>query len=182
MPWTVDELEQLEYQFNNLASVPNYPGNYIVDRYLRFAFLDAYDENLDPAKSLQSNIPYINVEIARKRQEFRLETLELDGYTWPTLAGKRLRQADAAFDEIDIDAECKDLVEYLRMFMRGTKNNKKSNSEPDYNYDIEDYASLREFCDQLEEFAKSKNTNKYDTAIKYMRDAASALEVYENYK
>ena len=88
MPWTSAELEQLMYQFNNLASIPDYPGTYIIGRYTNFAFLAAYNDNKDPIQELQSYITIINKEITRKREEFGLETLEIG----QTLRTKRLDQ------------------------------------------------------------------------------------------
>ena len=199
MPWTADELEQLEYQFANLASIPNYPGNYIVDRYLKFAFLDAYDKNKDPAKAIDSYVSIINKEIARKREEFRLETLDYvddngKDIICPTLANKRLRQANDALDLFkssgsygsDYDSLMANVVKYVSR------------------YDTEDFASLRELADSLEALTKAKGGNAYTEAetivangtekdnpndyvnvvkaVKYMREAASALEIYENYK
>ncbi len=93
MPWTSAELEQLRYQFNNLASIPNYPGSYIIGRYTNFAFLAAYEDNADPIDELQSYITTINKEITRKREEFGLETLELG----QTLAEKRVLQVQEAY-------------------------------------------------------------------------------------
>ncbi len=95
MPWTSAELEQLMYQFNNLASIPDYPGTYIIGRYTNFAFLAAYNDNKDPIQELQSYITIINKEITRKREEFGLETLEIG----QTLKSKRLDQMLAAFEE-----------------------------------------------------------------------------------
>ena len=80
MPWTTAEFKQLNYQFNNLASIPNYPGAYIIGRYTNFAFLAAYNDNANPVTELQSYISTINKEIARKRAEFDLETLECEHY------------------------------------------------------------------------------------------------------
>ena len=80
MPWTTAEYKQLSYQFNNLASIPNYPGSYIIGRYTNFAFLAAYNDNANPVTELQSYISEINEEIARKRAEFNLETLECEHY------------------------------------------------------------------------------------------------------
>ena len=94
MPWTSAEYEQLSYQFNNLASIPNYPGSYIIGRYTNFAFLAAYEDNADPITELQSYITTINKEITRKREEFGLETLELG----QTLTEKRLLQVQEAYN------------------------------------------------------------------------------------
>lgn len=93
MPWTSAEYEQLSYQFNNLASIPNYPGSYIIGRYTSFAFLAAYNDNANPVDELESYITIINKEITRKRQEFDLETLELG----QTLAEKRIGQVRDAY-------------------------------------------------------------------------------------
>jgi len=95
MPWTSAELEQLKYQFQNLASIPNYPGSYIIGRYTGFAFLAAYEDNANPTEELQRYITTINKEITRKREEFGLETLELG----QTLLSKRLAQMVEALDE-----------------------------------------------------------------------------------
>ena len=92
MPWTQAELAQVRAQFNNLASVPNYPGYYILDRYTNFAFLSAYNDDADPVTELRSYINTINNEITRKREEFKLETLEIG----QTLADKRMAQAEEA--------------------------------------------------------------------------------------
>jgi len=99
MPWTSAEYRQLQAQFNNLASIPNYPGSYIIARYTSFAFLAAYNDNADPTEELQSYITIINKEITRKREEFGLETLEIG----QTLKSKRLDQLKAAY-ESDVKA------------------------------------------------------------------------------
>ena len=85
MPWTNKEYTNLMAQFNNLASIPNYPGAYIIGRYTKFAFLSAYNDNADPVQELLSYITTINKEINRKRSEFNLEILEIG----QTLASKR---------------------------------------------------------------------------------------------
>lgn len=89
MPWTRSEYEQVQAQFENLASIPNYPGSYILGRYTEFAFLSAYNDDADPREELLRYINTINTEITRKREEFNLETLEIG----QTLADKRLDQA-----------------------------------------------------------------------------------------
>ena len=95
MPWTRAEYDKLISQFNNLASIPNYPGSYIIGRYTNFAFLAAYNDNANPVTELQSYITTINKEITRKREEFGLETLELG----QTLTQKRLGQVEEAFEQ-----------------------------------------------------------------------------------
>ena len=94
MPWTTAEYEQLQLQFNNLASIPNYPGTYIIGRYTKFAFLAAYDDKENPADALNKYVTTINKEISRKRAEFDLETIEIGD----TLASKRISQALSLVD------------------------------------------------------------------------------------
>ena len=97
MPWTTEEFIEVQKQFAALASVPNYPGAYYIDRYTGFAFLDAYNNGADPVTELLSYINTINKEITRKREEFHLETLpEKTG----TLAVKRGRQAQEAIEAL----------------------------------------------------------------------------------
>ena len=97
LPWTTAELKQIQAQFNNLASVPNYPGSYIIGRYTQFAFLSAYNDNANPSDALMSYITTINKEITRKRKEFGLETLEVD----ETLASKRMAQSKLLLEKLE---------------------------------------------------------------------------------
>ncbi len=96
LPWTRDELEEVEKQFNNLAAIPNYPGSYFIDRHTNFAFLAAYNEDADPTEEILSYINTINKEITRKREEFNLETLEIG----QRLADKRMNQAMNAIENL----------------------------------------------------------------------------------
>ena len=92
LPWTTEEFRNVELQFNNLASIPNYPGSYIIGRYTQFAFLDAYNtkKRKEPTAELLSYIKIINTEISKKRKEFGLETLEIG----QTKASKRMGQVN----------------------------------------------------------------------------------------
>lgn len=92
LPWTTSEYQQVQKQFNNLGSVPNYPGAYIIDRYTNFAFLSAFNDNANPSDALLSYINTINKEIARKRDEFNLETLSDGVNEYKDLLTKRLAQ------------------------------------------------------------------------------------------
>ncbi len=96
MPWTRDEFEQVSAQFENLASIPNYPGSYIISRYTEFAFLSAYNDDADPRTELLRYINTINNEITRKREEFKLETLEIG----QKLSDKRTSQILDALDNL----------------------------------------------------------------------------------
>ena len=70
LPWTTTEKNNLLEQFANLSAVPEYPGSYIISRYVDFAFKAVYNNHADAADSLQEYIIEINKELARKRQEF----------------------------------------------------------------------------------------------------------------
>lgn len=100
LPWTTAEYEQVQLQFNNLASVPNYPGAYIIDRYTNFAFLSAYNDSADPSDSLMTYINTINKEIARKRAEFGLETLSDGTVDYKDLLTKRTEQVKQIVESI----------------------------------------------------------------------------------
>ena len=89
LPWTTDEIKQIKLQFNNLASIPNYPGSYIIERYAKFAYMAAINDDADPVEELLDYIDEINKEITRKRDEFDLETLD---YIGQKLSEKRLAQ------------------------------------------------------------------------------------------
>ena len=70
LSWTSSELESLLDQFDNLAAIPNYPGSYIISRYVQFAFLAAVNEGADPVDEMNDYVKIINDELSRKRQEF----------------------------------------------------------------------------------------------------------------
>ena len=72
LPWTTQEYKNLMSQFNNLIATREYPGGYIISRYVDFAFMAAYNNGADPTESLLGYIDNINAEITRKRQEFGL--------------------------------------------------------------------------------------------------------------
>ena len=94
LPWTVEEFAQVSAQFENLASVPNYPGSYIIDRYTNFAFLSAFNDKANPSEALLQYISTINKEIERKRDEFNLETLTDGKDEYKNLLTKRKAQLD----------------------------------------------------------------------------------------
>ncbi len=75
LSWSASELASISDQINHLSSVVNYPGSYIIDRYIRFAFLDAYNDGAKPVDAIRGYIDAINTEVARKREEFEMKTL-----------------------------------------------------------------------------------------------------------
>lgn len=122
LPWTTAELEQIQNQFNNLGSVPNYPGAYIIDRYTNFAFLSAYNDNANPSDALLAYINTINKEIERKRNEFNLETLSDGVNEYKDLLTKRLAQITELVGYIREDdefkAEYEDLMAQIERAVR----------------------------------------------------------------
>lgn len=165
MPWTSEEYEQLSYQFNNLASIPNYPGAYIIGRYTQFAFLDAYDDNMEPATAIQQYVTTINKEITRKRAEFGLETLD---YVGQTLAQKRMAQAEKELQAI------RESSSYSSAYDVAFNNVMSLIAE----YSTEDYDSMRALAKALE----NQNPELFATAVGYLNQAADALQSYEAYK
>ena len=164
LPWTAEEYKQLQLQFNNLAAIPNYPGRYIVERYTQFAFLAAYDDNMDPVTEMQRYITTINVEITRKREEFDLETLEKG----QTLAQKRMKEAESELEKI------RESSSYNSSYDDAYNNTMILIDR----YITEDYKSLRALADQFEQL----NAELFATAIVKMREAANSLVEYEAYK
>lgn len=77
LSWSTSEYNNLMGQFNNLSAVREYPGGYIITRYVQFAFLSVYNDNADPTDSILSYIVEINKEITRKRQEFDMTYYEI---------------------------------------------------------------------------------------------------------
>ncbi len=74
LSWTATEKEAITNQMKNMSSIVNYPGSYIIGRYMNFAFLDAVNNDADAIDAMTGYIDAINSEIARKRQEFDLWT------------------------------------------------------------------------------------------------------------
>ncbi len=77
LSWTSAELQEIKAQLDNLASIPNYPGSYIISRYVQFAFLAANNDGADPVTEMYSYLNTINKELTRKREEFGLKTLKV---------------------------------------------------------------------------------------------------------
>ena len=71
LSWTASEKLAIKDQMNNMCSIVNYPGSYIYNRYMKFAFLDVVNKGADAVESLLSYVDTINSEITRKREEFK---------------------------------------------------------------------------------------------------------------
>ena len=76
LSWTASEKAAIRDQMANLNAIVNYPGSYIISRYMKFAFLDAYNDGANPVEAMLSYINSINGEITRKREEFGLKTYD----------------------------------------------------------------------------------------------------------
>ena len=75
LSWTANEKAAIKNQMAHLDAIVNYPGSYIYSRYMKFAFLDAYNDGAEPHDAMMSYIDAINAEIERKRKEFGLDTI-----------------------------------------------------------------------------------------------------------
>ena len=53
-----------------MDAIVNYPGSYIISRYMKFAFLDAYNDGTPAQEAMKRYIGAINTELTRKRAEF----------------------------------------------------------------------------------------------------------------
>ncbi len=78
LSWTASERAAIEDQMEHMSSIVNYPGSYIMARYMKFAFLEAVDEGTRPAEAISQYIETMNDEIRRKREEFDLPILQPD--------------------------------------------------------------------------------------------------------
>ncbi len=165
LPWTTEEYKQLSKQFENLASIPNYPGSYIIGRYTKFAFLAAIDDKADPTTELRKYITTINKEITRKRAEFGLEVLDIG----VTLVEKRLDEAKTALvalsssDKTQYSQEIENVYAAINIVLLNIK------------------ASNTEGIDALyssAEALKAADSAKFASIIKSLEDAARVLATY----
>ena len=77
-PWPTADFKSLQEQFKHLEGIPQVPGSYIVDRLIDFAWQRVYNDGLSAIDELQDQIPEINKELTRKRQEFGMPIIERD--------------------------------------------------------------------------------------------------------
>jgi ABC-type glycerol-3-phosphate transport system substrate-binding protein len=186
MPWTAKEANSLFTQFENLASIPNYPGAYIISRYTQFSFLSAYNDKLDPTDDLLGYIPIINKEISRKRQEFGLETLEVG----ETLASKRrymILAALGAIDETDLSRADKERYTSLVTLISDSDKTKYDAQIKALMKALEDMPSYKAYCedeyiDALRAAGaalKAANPEVFADICKYIDTCADSLKSYQ---
>lgn len=77
LPWSSREFENLMDQFNNTVGITEYPGGYIITRYVDFAFMDVYNNGANATEAMLDYVTEINKEITRKRKEFGFDYLEI---------------------------------------------------------------------------------------------------------
>ncbi len=71
LSWTAKEKKAIMNQMDHMSSIVNYPGSYIINRYMQFAFFDVVNDNANPVDAMRGYIDAINTEITRKREEFK---------------------------------------------------------------------------------------------------------------
>jgi hypothetical protein len=75
-PWTYFERSAIETQIQYLTATHEYPCGYLVGVYGNNAFMDAYNNGMDPAKAMLTRIDEMNEELSRKREEYGYQTYE----------------------------------------------------------------------------------------------------------
>lgn len=70
LPWSSSDYKAIYNQWQSARSLPEYPGSYILGRYLSFAFQAVVNQDADPGEELLDNVRLINEELTRKQKEF----------------------------------------------------------------------------------------------------------------
>lgn len=70
LPWSTADFKAIEEAWQYATALPEYPGSYIVGRYVNFAFLDVVNNQGDPGEQLLDYVKMINDELVRKQAEF----------------------------------------------------------------------------------------------------------------
>jgi len=73
LPWTVEEYQKLEEQWNWVKGIPEVPGGYMTGRHLDNAFRLVLNESSNPRETIYDYVQVINEEIDKKRREFGLD-------------------------------------------------------------------------------------------------------------
>ncbi len=75
--WTAEEYEAISEQFSQIVGIREFPGNYIIPTYVDAAFYKAYGQASDASDELLDRILFINKEISRKRDDFKMDYYDL---------------------------------------------------------------------------------------------------------
>ncbi|MBR6807224.1 MAG: extracellular solute-binding protein [Clostridia bacterium] len=156
LPWNKDDLDALIAQIDSVKCLPQYPGTYIITRYVNFAVNNAYNEGADPIEQLLGYTSAINKEISRKRSEFGFETLAVG----QTLAEKRIEQAVEELNGINNEKQ-KKLISEVKKTLEGSGVNMET---------------VEEVIGKLQ----SSDSKLFANAIKYLKQAAEAFATYDN--
>ena len=73
LAWDVYDYKALKAQWAWAKAVPEYPGSYILSRYVDFAFRNVLNKSVEPGQELLEYVDQINDELTRKRAEFEKE-------------------------------------------------------------------------------------------------------------
>ncbi|HWT74038.1 MAG TPA: extracellular solute-binding protein [Mobilitalea sp.] len=73
LPWSNTDYKQLINQLNWVKALPEVPGGYYTERYIKNAFYTVYNNMEDPRETLEDCVKTINNEITNKRIEFGLD-------------------------------------------------------------------------------------------------------------
>ena len=77
LPWSSREYTNLMKQFEKTVGITEYPGGYIITRYVDFAFMDVYNNGANATEAMLDYVTEINKEITRKRKEFGFDYIEI---------------------------------------------------------------------------------------------------------
>lgn len=70
LPWSTTDFKAIEEAWGYATALPEYPGSYILGRYVNFAFLEVVNNEADPGEELLDYVKMINEELTRKQAEF----------------------------------------------------------------------------------------------------------------
>lgn len=70
LPWSTADFKAIEEAWGYATALPEYPGSYILGRYVNFAFLEVVNNAADPGEELLDYVKMINEELTRKQAEF----------------------------------------------------------------------------------------------------------------
>mgnify|MGYP003297529197 CR=1 FL=1 len=70
LPWSSADFKAISEAWEYATALPEYPGSYILSRYVNFAFLEVVNNEADPGEELLDYVKMINEELTRKQAEF----------------------------------------------------------------------------------------------------------------
>jgi ABC-type glycerol-3-phosphate transport system substrate-binding protein len=73
LPWSTQDYLMLTAQREQAVGIPTVPGDYIIGRYMDYAFRATVNDRTNPRDNLYEYVTKIDLELARKREEFGLD-------------------------------------------------------------------------------------------------------------